>query len=389
MRPGHTKREDKVSTTNRLIVGGLLLAIVVEILITVAWYSDRSHLASVRIDPATALVVISAAAVGIERAIEYLWTAVEMKWGSFWPLSVIAAQAKALTDQLDESVDPYIVHAQAAVARLQSTGAMTEAEAEKLGSFLNSTDDQLQALKKSATGSQRIASYISAATAAVNSINAQFGGAIATVTTATPEEKLALAKCIVTADASLDARRRNPQKLAGQQLDDWAQSQGDAALAKVLPQDPGAQLTWADSYLKQTRFGEVATTGKIAGTALSGLSDFLATFKDNPGRRLLSIEIGIFAGILVAAVGGLDVIAGVQNQGVTDPTKLLPMTIGGIVFTGLVMGLGSSPTHEVIQTLQQYKEQRKLDAAPSASASAGTAKAEVEDLAGALMLRYR
>jgi len=99
------------------------------------------------------------------------------------------------------------------------------------------------------------------------------------------------------------------------------------------------------------------------------LGDFLGTFTDNPGRRLLSIQIGVFAGILVAAIGGLDVVAGVQNQDVTDPLKLVPMTIGGVIFTGLMMGLGSSPTHEVIQTLQQYKRQRKAASAPTGTVS--------------------
>jgi hypothetical protein len=32
----------------------------------------------------------------------------------------------------------------------------------------------------------------------------------------------------------------------------------------------------------------------------------------------------------------------------------------GIVFTGIVMGLGSNPTHEVIRALQEFKKNLKI-----------------------------
>jgi hypothetical protein len=355
-----------VSKGNRAIVVAFVLAILLEIGATVWWYSGQNRLASMKIDPASALLVITTASVAIERAIEYFWTIVEMKWGNFWPLSAITAHANLLTDQLGKSIDPFIVHANAAVTSLQNAGKLGAADAKKLGDFLNTTDDQLQALKKSATGSQPIASYMSAASAAVNSINAQYCGALGAVGTSTPAEKLALAQNVVKAQAALEKRRENPSKLQDPALDTWAQSEGDKAAAawtSALPQDPAARSSFIESYLRSSGFGKVGTMSEIAGTALSGLGDFLGTFKDNPGRRLLSIQIGLLAGLLVAAIGGLDVIAGVQNQGAT--TALAPATIGGVIFTGLLMGLGSSPTHEVISTLQQYKQQSKTAGAPT------------------------
>jgi hypothetical protein len=355
-----------VSNWNRAIVGAFVLAILIEIGVTLWWYSGQNRLASMKIDPASALLVITTASVAIERAIEYFWTLVEMKWGSFWPLSAITAQANSLTDQLGKSIDPFIVHANAAVTALEGAGAYGKDEAKKLGDFLNTTDDQLQALKKSATGSQRIASYASAASAAVNSINAQYSGALAAVGTSSAADKLTLAQGVVKAQTALEKRRENPSKLHDPDLDVWAQSEGDKAAAEWtngLPQDPAQKASFVDAYLRSTGFGKVGTMSEIAGTALSGLGDFLGTFKDNPGRRLLSIQIGLLAGLFVAAVGGLDVIAGVQNQGAT--AALAPATVGGIVFTGLLMGLGSSPTHEVISTLQQYKQQGKAAGAPT------------------------
>jgi hypothetical protein len=355
-----------VSKGNRVIVVALVVAVLLEIAVTVAWYSDPHRLASMKIDPASALLVITTASVAIERAIEYFWTVVEMKWGNFWPLTTITAHANSLTDQLGKSIDPFIVHANAAVASLQKAGALGAAEAKTLGDFLNTTDDDLQALKKSATGSQRMASYASAASAAVNSINAQYAGALAAVGTSSAADKLTLAQNVVKARVALEKRRENPSKLQDPALDTWAQSEGDKAAAEwtsALPQDPTKRASFIDSYLRTSGFGKVGTMSEIAGTALAGLGDFLGTFKDNPGRRLLSIQIGLFAGLVVAAIGGLDVIAGVQNQGAT--ATLAPATIGGIVFTGLLMGLGSSPTHEVISTLQQYKQQSKAAGAPT------------------------
>jgi hypothetical protein len=368
-----------VSKGNRVIVVALVVAVLLEIAVTVAWYSDPHRLASMKIDPASALLVITTASVAIERAIEYFWTVVEMKWGNFWPLTTITAHANSLTDQLGKSIDPFIVHANAAVASLQKAGTLGAAEAKKLGDFLNTTDDDLQALKKSATGSQRMASYASAASAAVNSINAQYAGALAAVGTSTATDKLTLAQNVVKARVALEKRRENPSKLQDPALDTWAQSEGDkAAVAwtSALPQDPTKRASFIDSYLRTSGFGKVGTMSEIAGTALAGFGDFLGTFKDNPGRRLLSIQIGLFAGLVVAAIGGLDVIAGVQNQGAT--TTLAPATIGGIIFTGLLMGLGSSPTHEVISTLQQYKQQSKVAGAPTgtfgeAGSDSGTA----------------
>ena len=355
-----------MSKGNRVIVVAFVLAILLEIAVAVAWYSDPKHLASMKIDPASALLVITTASVAIERAIEYLWTVVEMKWGNFWPLTAITAHANSLTDQLSKSIDPFIIHANAAVTSLQSAGKLGKAEAKRLGDFLNTTDDDLQSLKKSATGSQRIASYASAASAAINSINAQYAGALAAAGTSSAADKLALAQNVVKAQVALEMRRENPSKLHDPDLDTWAQSEGGKAVAawtNELPQDPTKRASFIESYLRTSDFGKVGTMSEIAGTALSGLGDFLGTFKDNPGRRLLSIQIGLLAGLLVAAIGGLDVIAGVQNQGAT--ATLAPATIGGIIFTGLLMGLGSSPTHEVISSLQQYKQQSKAALAPT------------------------
>jgi hypothetical protein len=120
---------------------------------------------------------------------------------------------------------------------------------------------------------------------------------------------------------------------------------------------------------------------------LSAVGDFLGTFKDNPGRRLMSILLGVIAGLAIAGLAGLDVYAGVQNDGVTDATKLVAPTVLGIIFTGVLLGLGSSPTHEVIKVLQKDKERRKLANAPAGGVA--VAGDDMETLGARFALEYQ
>ena len=76
-----------------------------------------------------------------------------------------------------------------------------------------------------------------------------------------------------------------------------------------------------------------------------------ATIANNLGRRFISLFLGMYLGLVVAGVLGLDLLQSIF-------TTSLAFHLG-IVLTGLVMGLGSSPTHEVIQVLQSWKTNLK------------------------------
>jgi hypothetical protein len=101
-------------------------------------------------------------------------------------------------------------------------------------------------------------------------------------------------------------------------------------------------------------------------SAVSQVDEFLNSFNDNPARRLISIYVGAFFGLLLAGVLGLDLIGATLGE---DPfgtenkqpwwDKILPNL--GAAVTGLVMGLGASPTHELIKTLQETKKARKAE----------------------------
>jgi hypothetical protein len=123
------------------------------------------------------------------------------------------------------------------------------------------------------------------------------------------------------------------------------------------------------SYLEK-KYATLGLKDKIATAeqALAGVQDFTATFKDNPGRRLISIWAGSLIGLGAASVLGLDVFQAVAGGGgaTSGVFPHLPVAL-----TGLLMGLGSNPTHEAIRALQEIKKSQKLDNAPAPQAEGG------------------
>jgi ABC-type transporter Mla subunit MlaD len=116
-------------------------------------------------------------------------------------------------------------------------------------------------------------------------------------------------------------------------------------------------LTGAQNALSeiQTIAPDVKDAANAAPAVLADLSTFLATFNENPIRRLMSLFLGVLAGLALARIFSLDVID--AALGMSTPkwsnTGFLPHLV--VAFTGLVIGLGSSPTHEVIKAIQSYK----------------------------------
>jgi len=90
----------------------------------------------------------------------------------------------------------------------------------------------------------------------------------------------------------------------------------------------------------------------IAKTALIGTQAFVETFKDNPGRRLISIYLGMLCGLLASYAFELNIFQLILGAGEGDYKWQ-------VVATGIVIGLGSGPTHEVIRAVQEYKKSKK------------------------------
>lgn len=94
-------------------------------------------------------------------------------------------------------------------------------------------------------------------------------------------------------------------------------------------------------------FEELTAASTTANSAISGLQGFLATFNDNPGRRLISLYLGSILGLVVAGLFGLDVFQATLDNSV------YPLL--SIILTGILIGLGANPTHEVIRVIQEFK----------------------------------
>jgi hypothetical protein len=112
---------------------------------------------------------------------------------------------------------------------------------------------------------------------------------------------------------------------------------------------------------------QLKAAAEMAADSLKGINDLLASFKDNPGRRLISVYLGAFLGMMIAGVVGMDVFqatlspeaVGAAQAAGQGAVRLFPYV--GVAVTGLVIGFGSDPTHQVIEVLKEYKKARKAE----------------------------
>jgi hypothetical protein len=82
--------------------------------------------------------------------------------------------------------------------------------------------------------------------------------------------------------------------------------------------------------------------------ATNDLKSYLDTFSDNPTRKVISLFAGSIIGMVAAYLLWLNIYQAAIGGSTTAPSYWVPIT-------GLVIGLGSNPTHEVIQAIKQYK----------------------------------
>jgi hypothetical protein len=124
-----------------------------------------------------------------------------------------------------------------------------------------------------------------------------------------------------------------------------------------------------------------------ASQVTTGVSDLLAGFKDNPAKKMISVFVGSFIGLVVAGFAGLDLFAAagapLSIQGVhIGGTTWFPYF--GVALTGLVLGLGANPTHEVVKYVSESAKARRTDniARPEVTADLGPLPGAFSDEAG-------
>ncbi|MFL5805228.1 MAG: hypothetical protein ACJ8CR_26240 [Roseiflexaceae bacterium] len=154
----------------------------------------------------------------------------------------------------------------------------------------------------------------------------------------------------------------------------WAQERIDAAtgqissvresLSQFQNMEPTNQrsrvmISVADQAITnlEGKYPAVTEAAQAAKHATDIAKNVLETFKDNPARRLISIYLGAILGLIVVGFTGLDVFHATLGINFASAYPSLPGI--GVALTGLLMGLGANPTHEVIRVLQEIKEGHK------------------------------
>lgn len=131
---------------------------------------------------------------------------------------------------------------------------------------------------------------------------------------------------------------------------------------KNLP--PGSQqslaMASASSQLisnLQQKYQTINTVATVADQSITSFAQLIVSpTGDNLGRRFISLFIGTLLGFGVAGIFGLDLMQAILTSALSGQPSAEPLPHHlGIVLTGLVMGLGSSPTHEALKVVQALK----------------------------------
>jgi hypothetical protein len=246
-------------------------------------------------DAASVLAFISLAAVAIERSIEGMYTVLSGKLGQWWPLNLVRAEFDTFETNTNHLLGPV----------LQTTL-----------DGLNTAHDAATAGSADALALQR---KIDEITTQGLRLKTQFDDV---------RQKLVPGSNRLARVGEINAQVAESLKQA-------------QAMAASATQDAREAL-------------QVASDGAERAALI------ISSIQDNPARRLASLALGASLGMLVAGVAGLNLFAATLVGSSNDGSALPPLVAGGfgVVLTGIVIGLGSAPTHEVVKSLQAYKETR-------------------------------
>jgi len=145
-------------------------------------------------------------------------------------------------------------------------------------------------------------------------------------------------------------------KLAGLEADLISAQDELAKLTAGLPADSSARGFVSSFASRLQRIQGVLPVGDAALTTGQGaiviLDNLLAKMQSNPGRRIIGMLAGTILGMIICAILDVDML-----------NAIFGMTYSGfqvgIVATGILVGLGADPTHQVIRLLEEAKNQFK------------------------------
>ncbi|HEY0071360.1 MAG TPA: hypothetical protein VGE04_15450 [Chloroflexia bacterium] len=270
----------KPNTLGKILVYGLLVLIVLAVIAGLVSANPGGKAGEMT----ATLALITSVAIGIERAQEVFWMAIDSKYGDWWPFTLVTRPIKDLQTRLTGELPAYLTNAGKLVTDLQNSGKLAQGELEKLNKNLEEAKEQLTKLRDSLPKGKDLESLLTA----------------------------------------LQANLKNVQ-------------------AKIPEGQQGLE------------FGNAA---------LDIVASVLDSAKDNPARRVIGMFIGSAAGIVIAAMFGLDLFWAVLGKETAfyfgSEPNLLTLH-AGVSISGIIIGLGADPTHQVVRLLEERKKQAKKD----------------------------
>ena len=165
------------------------------------------------------------------------------------------------------------------------------------------------------------------------------------------------------------------------------QKEAEAALKDVKDNDrvaAASQSLFTSAAKVELLLGRSAPHVALVQQAAVGLADFTASVKDNPAKRMLSILFGSTLGMLITLTLGLDAISASLYEGNTKTFAswsfwIFTLDGVGVALTGILLGFGAAPTHEVLKALEQIRKARAASINPDPQV--GTAASIVGQIA--------
>ena len=247
-------------------------------------------------DAASVLTLVGLTAVAIERLIEGAFTVLAGPLGQWWPLREVNKEFRTYETQANAVFTDVLPKVKAAVE-----------EAQKIAVAANEPVDQ-------------------------------FAGVVDRLDTESKRLKVRLTD-VTTKLSPGSTRLQRVSEVVG-------------SLNTEL--DSACSIAGSAATIAKKALDEANETGDRALTIIS-------SFDDNPARRVAALVVGASLGMIVA--GGVGINLFVATLAADD--TLVPGAPGwllgraGVLLTGVVIGLGSGPTHEVVKALQSYKDDRK------------------------------
>lgn len=250
---------------------------------------------------AAALTFITAAAVGIERAIEAFWAFIGMRsgFGGWWPLREVRDSIQEYERKADELL----------------TGPLASAV------------DLLEEAAERARGAGKVITDVELELAAFKDKSARL------------TEKVNLARTNLAPGSP--------------RFEVVAEAVQDGISTARRAAERAAELTGIVS-------GEIIRAAEDGAASCDRIAAFITSFNDNPARKLASLSIGATLGLLIAGCMGLNLFVAVlappanANADAGAVAGFLSYE-WGILLTGIIIGFGANPTHEVIKALERRK----------------------------------